>query len=212
MKSKSMNPQEELQAIREIMERSSKFLSLSGLSGIFAGICALAGVAVAHFILLDSAHIQYDEYLRTLGSAMATKISLYLAIDALLVLVMASLGAFYFSFRKAKITGQSVWSNSSRRLFSHLLLPLVTGGIFSAIMVSRNNIELVASVTLIFYGFSLVNAGKFTFGEVHYLGLSEIVLGIMAGVFINQGLLFWAIGFGVMHIVYGIVMYYRHER
>jgi hypothetical protein len=65
---------------------------------------------------------------------------------------------------------------------------------------------------LIFYGLSLVNAGKFTFSEIHYLGLTEIVLGILAGIFINHGLLFWTLGFGLMHIVYGTVMYYRHER
>lgn len=212
MKSKNMNPKEELQAIRDIMERSSKFLSLSGLSGIFAGVCALMGAVVAYFIILDSGSIQYDEYLRSLGNSPTNNIRWYLAIDALLVLVIASLGAIYFSIRKAKIAGQAFWSNSSRRLFGHLLIPLVAGGIFSMILVFRNNVELVASVTLIFYGLSLVNAGKFTFGEIHYLGLTEIVLGILAGVFIDHGLLFWAIGFGLMHIVYGVVMYYKYER
>jgi hypothetical protein len=76
----------------------------------------------------------------------------------------------------------------------------------------QHNLELVASVMLIFYGLSLVNAGKFTFGEIHYLGLTEIVLGILAGLYFQYGLLLWTIGFGVMHIVYGLVMYYRHER
>jgi len=65
---------------------------------------------------------------------------------------------------------------------------------------------------LIFYGLSLVNAGKFTFGEIHYLGLTEIFLGILAGLYLQHGLLFWTIGFGLMHIIYGTVMYYRHEK
>ena len=80
------------------------------------------------------------------------------------------------------------------------------------ILVFKNNTDLIASVMLIFYGLSLVNAGKFTFGEIHYLGLTEIVLGILAGVFVSYGLLIWATGFGVMHIVYGTVMYYRYEK
>jgi hypothetical protein len=92
------------------------------------------------------------------------------------------------------------------------LIPLVSGAIFILILVFQNNLSLVASVMLIFYGLSLVNAGKFTFGEIYYLGLTEIVLGILAGFFVQQGLLFWTIGFGLMHIVYGTVMYYRHER
>lgn len=207
-----MNPKEELQAIRQIMERSSKFLSLSGLAGIFAGICALIGAAVAYFIILDSGYILNNEFLQSLGNSQANQIGLYLAIDALLVLFFACIGAIYFSYRKAKIGGQAFWSASSKRLVLHLLIPLVTGGIFAMILILRNNLDLVASVTLIFYGLALVNAGKFTFGEIHYLGLTEIVLGILAGIFINQGLLFWAIGFGVMHIVYGIVMYDRYER
>ena len=207
-----MNPQEELQAIRNIMERSSKFLSLSGLSGVFAGVCALIGAAVAYFIILDTGHILNNDYLQNLDNSSTNTIKWYLAIDALLVLVIASLGALYFSVRKAKQAGQAFWSATSRRLVGHLLIPLVAGGIFAIILVLRNEIELVASVTLIFYGLSLVNAGKFTLGEIHYLGLTEIVLGILAGVFVHQGLLFWAIGFGVMHIVYGVVMYYKYER
>ena len=212
MKTDSTNPKEDLQAIREIMERSSKFLSLSGLSGIFAGVCALIGASIAWFVILNSGQVHYDEYLCSVGSSPINSVSLSLGLNALLVLIIASLGAVYFSFRKAKKAGHTLWSNSTRRLLSHLVIPLISGGIFALILVFRNNAELVASVTLIFYGLSLVNAGKFTIGEVHYLGLTEIVLGILAGIFVHHGLLFWVLGFGVMHIAYGIVMYYRHER
>lgn len=212
MKTKSIHPKEDLQAIREIMERSSKFLSLSGLSGIFAGICAVAGAAVAWFIILDSGSVQYNEYIGNPGNWSASDIGFYLALDAILVLVFAVLCAIYFSFRKAQKAGQQFWTNSTKRLLVHLLIPLVSGGIFTLILIIRNNPELVASVMLIFYGLSLVNAGKFTFNEIHYLGLTEIVLGVLAGIFISFGLVFWTIGFGLMHIVYGTVMYYRHER
>ena len=206
MKTNSTNPNEDLQAIREIMERSSKFLSLSGLAGIFAGLCALLGAAIAWFFILDSGKIQYNEYMQNSG------IAFYLALDAMLVLVFALLGAVYFSQRKARKASQKLWTNSTQRLLVHLLIPLVSGGVFILILVFRNNLELVVPVMLIFYGLSLVNAGKFTFGEIQSLGLTEIVLGILAGFFINYGLLFWTIGFGLMHIIYGTVMYYRHER
>ncbi|HEY3388265.1 MAG TPA: hypothetical protein VGK38_01750 [Prolixibacteraceae bacterium] len=212
MKTNSTNPNEDLQTIREIMERSSKFLSLSGLSGIFAGICALIGAAFAWVFILDSGHVQYDEYMRIPGGWSTSGIRFYLALDAMLVLVFAGLGAIYFSQRKARRAGLQFWTNTTQRLLVHLLIPLVSGGFFTLILVLQNNLELVASVMLIFYGLSLVNAGKFTFSEIHYLGLTEIVLGILAGIFINHGLLFWTLGFGLMHIVYGTVMYYRHER
>ena len=94
----------------------------------------------------------------------------------------------------------------------HLLIPLAAGGIFAIILVLRQDFDLVAPVMLVFYGLSLVNAGKFTFSEIHYLGLTEIGLGLLAGMFTSQGLFFWTTGFGLMHIVYGSVMFYRYER
>jgi hypothetical protein len=212
MKTKSLNPNEDIQAIREIMERSSKFLSLSGLAGIFAGICALIGAAVAWFFILNASQVQYNEYIQNTGSSLNSGIGFYLALDALLVLVFALLGAVYFSFRKAKKSGQQFWTISTRRLLFHLMLPLVSGGIIIIILIFRNKLDLVFPSMLVYYGLALVNAGKFTFGEIHYLGLTQIVLGILAAVFINYGLLFWTIGFGLMHIVYGTVMFYRHER
>lgn len=211
MKNNSTNPGEDLQAIRDIMERSSKFLSLSGLSGIVAGFCALIGAAAAWFFILDSGHLHYDEYMHSLDATPTGSIRFYMVLDAALVLCAAVLGAAYFSYRKARKAGQPVWTGSTRRLLIHLLIPLVTGGIFTVILVLRNNTDLVASVMLIFYGLSLVNAGKFTFSEVHYLGLTEIALGILAGIFINFGLVFWATGFGLMHIVYGTIMYFKYE-
>jgi hypothetical protein len=136
----------------------------------------------------------------------------YLGLDAIMVFIVALAGAVYFSQRRAKKAGQPFWTSPTRRLFLHLIIPLVTGGLFSLILLFRGEAGLIASAMLIFYGLSLVNAGKFTLSEIHYLGLTEIALGILAGFFTQYGLLFWVIGFGAMHIVYGSVMYFRHEK
>jgi hypothetical protein len=212
MKTNSSNPNEDIQAIREIMERSSKFLSLSGLAGIFAGVCALIGAAVAWFFIFESSPGQFNEFISNPGVSSTSRTGFYLALDALLILGFALLGAVYFSFRKAQKAGQKFWTNSTRRLLFHLMLPLVSGGIIIIILIFRNKPDLVVASMLVYYGLALVNAGKFTFGEIHYLGLTQIVLGILAAIFINYGLLLWTIGFGLMHIVYGTVMFYRHER
>jgi membrane-associated HD superfamily phosphohydrolase len=205
------NPIDDLQTIRNMMERSSKFLSLSGLSGIFAGCCALIGAAVAYFGIMKAGNVAYDEYMRSLSEISSHDIRLQLLSLALVVLIIALGGALFFSMRKARKSKQTFWNKTTGKLLMHLFIPLVAGGMFSLLLIWHNNIQLVASTTLIFYGLALVNAGKFTFGEIHYLGLCEIILGLLAGFFLHYGILFWTIGFGVLHIGYGWVMYKKYQ-
>jgi len=211
MKQNPSNPNEDLQAIREIMERSSRFLSLSGLSGIYAGVCALSGAVLAWLLILDRGEIQFGRIISDPAISLTSGIGLQFALASLLVLVAAVPGALYFSYRKARMAGEMTWSRTTNRLIMQILIPLVSGAAFILILAFRNSLELAASAMLIFYGLSLVNAAKFTFSEIHHLGLIEIGLGILAGIFISCGLLFWTLGFGLMHIIYGAMMYYRHE-
>ena len=212
MKTNSPNPKEDIQAIREIMERSSKFMLLNSWAGFFAGTCALIGAAISWFVVLDSGRIHYDEFLYTVGGSPINSVTIGLGVVALIVLLLAGIAATYFSYRKAQKAGQRFWTSSTKRVLAHLLIPIVSGGIFVLILVSRNNIDLTASAMLIFYGLALVNAGKFTSGEIHYLGMAEIALGLLSGIFATYGILFWALGFGLLHLVYGAVMWLRYER
>ena len=212
MKTNSVNPKEDIQAIREIMERSSKFMLLNSWAGFFAGTCALIGAAVVWFGVLESGALHYDEFQCTVGGSPINNVTIGLGAVALVVLLLAGLAAVYFSYRKAQKAGQKFWTSSTKRVLAHLLIPIVSGGIFVLILVSRNQIDLVASAMLIFYGLALVNAGKFTSGEIHFLGMSEIAVGLLAGVFASSGLVFWALGFGLLHLVYGVVMWMRYER
>lgn len=202
---------QDLNEIKNLMERSSRFLSLSGLSGISAGIFALIGASIAYYILVSN-QVKYDEHFYLLYPLPELDIIFPLLILGVSVLFLALASGFYFSWRKARKHGLLLWDHTSRRFLTHLFIPLLAGGLFVLILIDRNDATLVASATLIFYGLALVSAGKFTVGEIHYLGISEIILGVFAGIFINYGLVFWAIGFGVLHIVYGSVMYFRYER
>ena len=205
-------PYNDLLEIRRMMERSSKFLSLSGLSGIFAGCCALAGAAYVYWGILADPLSKFNTYSLGENQPELIDVRTNILITAILVLVVALGGALYFSVRKAQKNKLKFWNKTTRQMMLHLFIPLVAGGLFSLMLFWQYNIQLMASATLVFYGLALVNAGKFTFGEIHYLGLSEIVLGLFAGIFINYGLLFWTIGFGVLHIVYGMFMYLKYER
>lgn len=205
MKDKEL--QDELVSIRNLMERSSKFISLSGLSGILAGVYALAGAGVAYYITND---FKADGSLSDFF--FLAKIVPYLIGIALTVLVASLLTGLVLTYQKAKRKGQSVWGKSSKALLFHMAVPLVTGGVLIIIFVYRGYFGIVAPASLIFYGLSLISASNFTFTDVKYLGLIEIILGLIAACFPGYGLLFWAIGFGVLHIVYGIVMYLKYDR
>jgi hypothetical protein len=197
---------ENLSEIRSMMERSSRFISLSGLSGVFAGIFALAGATAAYLYLdLDFSAPAYQQITRK-------DIYTFLFTDAILVLVASVSVASVMSMRKAKQKGQKIWDATAKRLFINMMIPLVTGGLFCLIILYHGLVGLVAPATLIFYGLALVNASKYTLNDIRYLGICQILLGLMASVYIGYGLLFWAVGFGILHIVYGIVMYRKYEQ
>jgi hypothetical protein len=202
---------EDIKAIRKIMEESSRFLSLSGLSGVFAGVTALAGAFVTYFFILDNGSIHYDEYFRNLPAKETFSIRLQLIAVASLVLVISVLFSLYFSIKKAKRDGKNLWTPISRRLLINLLIPLLTGGVFVFILLLQNHVQLIVPVFLIFYGLALVNAGKFTFGEIFYLGVLEIITGLVSAFFQGWGLIFWIFGFGILHIIYGLAMYRKYE-
>jgi predicted lysophospholipase L1 biosynthesis ABC-type transport system permease subunit len=202
-----------LTEIRSLMERSSKFLSLSGLSGVSAGLVALAGAVVVYMRLRTNwlSLLSYDRLNRYDEASHQTLVG-FLVTVAVVVLVLALLSGTYFTVRKARRQGQTVWNASSKRLLWAMLVPLVAGGIFCLALLQYNLIWLAFPATLIFYGLALLNGSKYTLRDVESLAYCEIGLGLLSLVWPGYNLLTWAIGFGVLHIVYGLAMYYKYER
>jgi hypothetical protein len=205
-----MDSQEHLKAItdiRSMMERSSRFISLSGLSGVSAGIFALCG-AYAAYIKLNSVNgitrlLDHDAFMDTV---------IYLLFDASIVLILSIVAGIALTVRNSKKKGVKIWDATTKRLLINLLIPLVVGGLFCVILLYHGLVALIAPATLIFYGLGLINASKYTLNDVRYLGICEIILGLIGSLYIHNGLLFWASGFGYLHIVYGIIMYLKYER
>lgn len=196
---------EDLHEIRSLMERSSRFISLSGLSGICAGTFALIGAYVTwQYVNRDySGFIQHVLY--------KVPALWFLAAVASGVLFMSLITGVFFTTRNAKRKGQKIWDATSRNLLINLMIPLFVGGLFCFVLLYHAP-ELIAPSTLIFYGLALINASKYTLSDVRYLGFCEIIAGLLAAVTPGNGLLFWALGFGLLHIVYGIIMYFKYER
>lgn len=202
---------EDLKTIRKIMEESTRFLSLSGLSGVFLGLFAIAGALIARFLVFNNEIISNDNYFNILPGQDTDNIRMKMVIIAVSVLLLSMVTAIAFSIRKAKRSGVSLWTPVSKRLYASLFLPLLAGGVFALILLFQNHIQLIIPVFLIFYGLGLISAGKFTYGEIFYLGILEIITGLVAALFPAQGLIFWIIRFGILHIVYGLFMYRKYE-
>ena len=201
--------EKDLASIRSIMERSVKFISLSGLSGVLSGIYAIAGAAIAYKTVyyplppIGYYHISILDHPTSIFK---------LEVTALLVLLGSLITGVLMSLRKAKKLETSIWNATSKQLLKDLSFPLLGGGAFILILLIREYYVLLAPACLIFYGLALVQASRSTYQEVLYLGVTEIILGLIAALLPGYGLILWATGFGVMHIIYGALMYFRHER
>lgn len=198
-----------LQEIRSLMERSSSFISLSGLSGISAGIM---GLVMAYML-----NIKVGAYLSFSNKIVATpdlrqEQIIYVLILSVIVLTVTFAATIFFTARKARKNGIPAWGIPARNLLINLFIPLVCGGIFCSILLYHYYDFIVLPSMLIFYGLALLNAGKYTLSEIRWLGISEITLGLAALLFLDHALYFWAAGFGIINIIYGTVMYFRHER
>lgn len=216
-------PIDTLQDIKQMMERSSRFISLSGLSGVAAGCCALVGAWLAYDVIhrnpsaFSSARNSYNEYL-DLDSSGNNMISLSefmgskLFLIAVFTFIAAFVFAFMFTYLRSRKNNIPIWGHTAKRLLINVSLPMAIGGIYLWKMIQAGIFGLIAPGCLIFYGLALINASKYTLREIRYLGIGQVLLGIINLWYIGYGLYFWAAGFGLLHIIYGTVMWWRYEK
>ncbi|MEL6987578.1 MAG: hypothetical protein AAGK97_07075, partial [Bacteroidota bacterium] len=177
---------DEIKEIRSIMEQSTKFFSLSGLSGILAGIYALIGSFLAYQLIYDSEIYNIDQEIYRV----------FLIYAAVFILALST--GIFLSYRKASKNGEKLWTKASRRMLINFFVPLACGGIFIYVLFMKDVHSLIAPASLIFYGLALLNAGNFTFSDMRYLGYTEIILGIVAAFLPPFGIVTWALGFGIL--------------
>lgn len=199
---------DDLAEIKNLMNKSSRFLSLSGLSGVLAGIYALIGAYLAYNIIYVTQNIG-DDY---------TTIVLYelemiqLFAIAFGVVILSIFTGIILSWKKAKKNNEKMWDASSKRLLINFAIPLATGGFFILALIEKESFVFIAPLTLVFYGLACVNASKYTLGGIRYLGITLILIGLLSVWNLGFGLFFWALGFGVCHIIYGAWMHFKYDR
>ncbi len=205
-----------LKDIKLMMERSSRFISLSGLSGVAAGVCALIGAYFAYGIIspnrVDDVTKTKDIYEHARPETLVGFMGSSLFMIAIVTFVAAFVLAFTFTWLRSRKNNVPIWGVASRRLMWSVCVPMVAGGIYLLKLIEHGAYGLIAPGCLVFYGLALLNASKYTLGEIKYLGYIQIALGLISCWFIGYGLYFWAAGFGLMHIIYGTVMWARYER
>lgn len=203
----SKNYHEDLSHIRTMMERSSRFISLSGLSGVVAGLAAIAGAVYVYFVFQREG-IDYFDGERNVFSPSLVKELVTIGIS---ILVVAIFSGYIFTANKSKRKGLKIWDATTRRLLVTFAIPLVTGGFFCLALLYHHLFVLIAPATLLFYGLALVSAERYTLTDIKYLGYCQIILGLISLFFLGWGLLFWTVGFGALHIVYGLIMHKKYK-
>ena len=194
---------QDIQDIKQMMSQSTQFISLSGLSGILAGIYALIGATIVNYLL------EQNKFDVVIIEGLTFKL---IILTAFVVLLLSLVTASILTKQKAKKVGEKVWNASAKRLLINFCIPLFTGGIFAILLLRQEVYGLIAPITLIFYGLACLNASKYTLKDVRYLGITEIIIGLIAVEFSGYGLYFWVLGFGICHIVYGAMMYFKYDR
>ena len=192
----------DISEIKNLMNKSSRFISLSGLSGILAGVYALIGAAAAYYIVTTSSR----GYLILDGAIFAKCVAILIG-----VAVLSIATGIFLTTRKAKKNGEKIWDSSSKRLLLNFLIPLVVGGLYILIILEQQKYGQTGALMLIFYGLALVNASKYSIGDIKYLGITQIILGLICAFMPSYGFWFWVLGFGVMHIVYGSIMHFKYD-
>lgn len=199
--------QEDLSHIRSMMERSSRFISLSGLSGVFAGLSALIGGLYVYQLFKINGLDYFDGEHKLYSVDLVSE----LVIIALIILFFALTFGIYFTIRKSRKYNLPIWTSATKKMLFNLAVPLLVGGVFCLALLYHQIYVLIAPATLLFYGLALINAEKYTFSDIKYLGFCELLLGCISLFFLGYGLVFWIIGFGILHILYGLIVFKKYK-
>ena len=199
--------QEDLSHIRSMMERSSRFISLSGLSGVFAGLSALIGGLYVYLLFKANGLDYFDGEHKLYSVDLVSE----LVFIALIILFFALTFGIFFTIRKSRKYNLPIWTTATKKMLVNLAIPLLVGGVFCLALLYHQMYVLIAPATLLFYGLALINAEKYTFSDIKYLGFCELALGCVSLFFLGYGLVFWIIGFGILHILYGLIVFKKYK-
>jgi hypothetical protein len=166
-------------------------------------VYALIGAGYAFWLVSQSG----QEYLSLDGTVFRLVI-----LDLLIVGTLSVGTAIFLTTKKASKNDEQIWDSLTKRLLTSFIVPLVAGGIYILIILHQQPYGQTAALMLLFYGLALLNASKYTLGDIKYLGYTQTILGLLCAILPDFGFWFWTLGFGVMHVIYGASMFYKYDR
>lgn len=202
-----------LNDIREMMSKSSRFQSVSGWSIIIVGLYAAVASAMAAAVIGVGDWLPGFENLHRYANLNTPSRIRTAALIAIGLLALSLLTVFVFAIVKSK--RHHLRFALDKRMMQMLLdffVPLAAGGLLSMALVMQGHYGLTSSIMLLFYGLALINCSHYTYPVLRYLGYAELLIGVVDCFTMSHALLFWFLGFSVMHILFGIVYVLMFER
>jgi len=201
---------ENLSELKSILSKNTRFLSFSGLSGVIAGITALAGEYLFYNLYLAtfSSSSNYAD-VRNLADMKLFYSALLIALSIIGISVIVGV---ILARKKIRMQGSTVNRDLLKNTLIHILVPILVGGAICFVASFTDHFIYIPAFLLIFYGLGLFNGSRFSFDDLKIVGLVFMGLGLITYAYPNLSMWTWGLGFGVGHILYGLRVYFVHDR
>lgn len=184
--------EENLRVIRELMERSTKYSTFSGPSGILAGAASIVGCVVTHSLAT-----------RPPGS---DSFRIPFLITWSMVILFAIGADFLLMKRRAARVGKRIVSRLGKQMVFAAGPGLGTGVLLTLYLLQHNMLTNVYPFWMLSYGIAVCAVGQFSQREVKALGVAFLLAGTLTLLMPGWGLPLMALSFGGFHIIYALLI------
>ncbi|MFK8060597.1 MAG: hypothetical protein AB8B78_10950 [Polaribacter sp.] len=188
----------DISEIKTLMSKSSKFISLSGLSGILAGVYSLLGAGYYFFGIKSE-----DDFSSSI---------IPITVIVLIVFFATTITTVFFTSKRSKITGEKIWGDSTKNLIVSFSTTFYIGVICILILYFKEEYTYLLALLILFYGIAIINASRHTNVIIQPLGFIEVVIGLLCIIYPEFSLWFCILGFGIIHIIYGSIFYFKYDK
>lgn len=211
---KEQEIKETLSDIRNMMERSQKVMFLNGTSGVLVSVWALLGAVMVSGILYGSVWPLWGSTalpLREINSERFIWATFFFGCT----FIASCITVWLMSKHRAERKGLEFKLDAgAKQLLRTFFTVMIIGGLFCLTPFGNGHWELVPGYMLAFYGLALVVISPMAFriSIIKYFGFIQITVGLAALILPQYGMMFWTIGFCILHFIWGIWFHFVFDR